>query len=99
MLSTILAALTTPQGIGAGIVIVVLGYVLKHIDNKWVYKPIYGVCYAACTAVTLGLSKWKWTKGAWNKTIEPYIVDLLDNVLSAIKNGCFDGLHSDNPPT
>jgi len=103
MLSTIIGALSatgafliTPQGIGAGIAVLVLGYVLKKIDNKWVYKPVYGMCYAMGAACTLGLSKWKWTKGIWNKTIEPFVIDLLDNVLSAIKNGLFDGLHSDN---
>ncbi len=103
MLATIIGALKaggalliTPQGIGAGLAVLVLAYVLKKIDNKWVYKPIYGVFYGLGTACTLGCSKWKWTSRLWNKTIEPFIVDLLDNVLSAIKNGLFDGLHSDN---
>lgn len=90
------AFLITPQGAGIGLGVLVLGYVLKRIDNKWVYKPIYGVCYGAGVACTLGLSKWKWTKGAWNKTIEPFVIDLLDNILSAIRNGVTDGLHSDN---
>ena len=86
----------TPAGIGAGVIAVVVAYVLKKVDNNWVYKPIYGLCYAGGVAATLGMSKWKWTKGLWNKTIEPFIIDLLDNVLSAIKDGLFDGLHSDN---
>lgn len=96
MLNSIMAFFTTPTGIGTGLVVLIVGYILKRIDNKWVYKPIYGVCYTAGTVVTLGLSKWKWTKSIWNKTIEPYIIDLLDNIISAVKNGLFDGLHSDN---
>ncbi len=101
MLSTILGALgavgtflISPQGIGVGIGVIILSYVLKKIDNKWVYKPIYGVFYGAGVACTLGASKW--APKIWNKTLEPFIVDLLDNVFSAIKNGLFDGLHSDN---
>ncbi len=90
------AFLITPQGIGAGIAVLILGYVLKRIDNDWVYKPLYGIFYTAGAALTLGCSKWKWTKGIWNKTIEPFVIDLLDNVFSAIKNGLFDGLYSDN---
>ncbi len=103
MLATILgiaktagAFLITPAGIGAGLGVLILGYVLKKIDNAWVYKPIYGVCYAVSVACTVGLSKWKWTKGVWNKTIEPFVIDLVDNILSAVKNGITDGLHSDN---
>ena len=88
------AFLITPQGIAAGLGVLALGYILKKIDNKWVYKPIYGVFFGLGTACTLGASKW--TPKLWNKTIEPFIVDLLDNVFSAIKNGLFDGLHSDN---
>jgi len=103
MLTTIIGALKaagaliiTPQGIGAGIGLILLGYILKRIDNKWVYKPIYGICYTAGVACTVGLSKWRWTRSAWNKTIEPFVVDLLDNIFSAIKDGLFNGLHSDN---
>ena len=90
------AFLITPQGIGAGVGVLVLGYILKKIDNKWVYKPIYGVCYAACVAITLGASKWPYIGAVWNKTVEPFIIDLLDNILSAIKAGCLAGLHSYN---
>ena len=104
MLGTILGALSTagaflitPTGIGAGLATLVLAYILKRIDNEWVYRPIYGACYAAGVICTGGMSKWKWTSSTWNKTVEPFIVDLLDNVFSAVKNGLFDGLHSDNP--
>ena len=90
------AFLVTPQGIGAGIAVLVLGYVLKKIDNKWVYGLLYGTFYGLGVACTLGLSKWKWTKGIWNKTIEPFVIDLLDNALSAVRDGIVNGLHSDN---
>lgn len=90
------AFLITPPGAAVGLAALISGYALKRIDNKWVYKPIYGVCYGVCVAVTLGASKWPYIGKAWNKTIEPFVIDLLDNILSAVKDGCFDGLHSDN---
>ncbi len=96
VLQTVGTFLITPQGAGIGLGILVLGYILKKIDNAWVYKPIYGACYSLGVICTVGLSKWKWTKGYWNKTIEPFVVDLLDNILSAIKDGLLNGLHSDN---
>jgi len=97
MLSSIAAFFTSQTGIITGLGALIIAYILKRIDNKWVYKPLYGVCYAAGVVCTAGLSKFRWTKPFWNKTIEPFVVDLLDNVFSAIKNGLFDGLHSDNP--
>ncbi len=88
------ALLTTPQGIGVGLIALISGYVLKRADNKWVYAPIYYICRKIGVACTLGASRW--APKLWNRTIEPFIVDLLDNIFSAIKNGLFDGLHSDN---
>ncbi len=103
MLATILGALKvggafliTPTGIGAGLGVLILGYILKKIDNEWVRAPLYGFFFGLCVLVTAGMSKWKWTKGIWNKTIEPFVVDLLDNIISAIRDGIVDGLHSDN---
>ena len=102
MIATILGGLKaagafmlTPQGVGVGLGALVVGYILKKIDNKWVYNPIYGIFFGLGVACTAGLSKWPWTKPYWNKTLEPFVVDLLDNVLSAVRNGLFDGLHSD----
>ena len=45
--------------------------------------------------MTLGLSKWKFTKGIWNKTIEPWFVDLLDNFVGSAVRGFIKGLRVD----
>ena len=45
---------------------------------------------------TLGMGKWKWTKKVWNKTIEPYFVDAIDNILVTGISKFVDGLRSDN---
>ena len=46
--------------------------------------------------MTAGLSKWVWTKKLWNKTIEPYFIDLIDNVVGGALRGFVKGLRSDN---
>ena len=40
--------------------------------------------------------KWKYTKKFWNKTVEPYFVDLLDNVIAHGLAEFIRGLRSDN---
>ena len=46
--------------------------------------------------MTLGLSKWSMTKGMWNNTIEPWFVDLVDNVIGGALRGFIQGLRVDD---
>ena len=62
-------------GTGGGIVL----YVLKKIPNKEICAWVEGICFAAGRFMTLGLSQWKFTKNIWNKTVEPFFIDLIDN--------------------
>ena len=71
-------------------------WALKKIPNEELYAWVKTCSYATGVALTLGLSKWKWTKSIWNKTIEPYFVDLIDNTIGAAVKGFVDGLRSDN---
>ena len=70
-------------------------FLLKKIPNRDLYAWVETTAYWAGTALTLGLSKWKWNKKIWNKTIEPYFVDLLNNTIKAGVDGFIDGLKSD----
>ena len=45
---------------------------------------------------TLGLGKWKWTKKVWNKTLEPYCIDAIDNIVVTGIAKFVEGLRSDN---
>ena len=45
--------------------------------------------------MTLGLGKWKLTKGVWNSTIEPWFIDLVDNFMGGAVRGLIKGLRSD----
>ena len=71
-------------------------WVLKKIPNK-------DLCFFVETAfeklgvlMTAGLTKWSFTKKIWNKTIEPYFIDLVDNVVGGALRGLIKGLRSDN---
>lgn len=68
---------------------------LKKIPNDAIYSKVESVGYVAGSALTLGLSKWKLTKELWNKTIEPYFIDLVDNTVGAALQGFIRGLKSD----
>ena len=45
--------------------------------------------------MTLGLSQWKFTKGFWNNTIEPWFIDLFDNFIGGAVRGFIRGLRYD----
>ena len=45
--------------------------------------------------MTLGLSKFRFTKDLWNKTIEPYFIDLVDNTVGTAVKSFIKGLRSD----
>jgi len=78
-------------GTGGGIVL----YVLKKIPNKENCAWVEGLCFTAGRIMTLGLSQWKITKGMWNKTVEPFFIDLVDNFIGGALRGFIRGLRSD----
>ena len=71
-------------------------WALKRIPNSKIKAKTGLLGYSAGVAMTLGLTKWKWSKGLWNKAIEPWFVDLLDNVVSHTLQEFLRGLRSDN---
>ena len=81
--------------VGGGSTAVAL-WVLKRIPNKKLYAYVERIAYCGGVAITLGLSKWKWTKKTWNKTIEPYLIDLIENTAGAFVKGMLKGLRKDN---
>jgi len=81
---------------GMGIAGVVTAFVLKKIPNKTIKAKFGSWMYSLGVVCTLGMGKWKWTKKVWNKTIEPYFVDAIDNILVTGISKFVDGLRSDN---
>ena len=97
MLENILGAVTGNSGIlvGGGASAVVL-WVLKKIPNESICSVVETTFESLGKVMTLGLGKWSVTKGVWNKTIEPYFIDLVDNVFGSLVRGLIKGLRSDN---
>ena len=84
------------QYAAGGAVAVVVAFALKKIPNATIKAKLGVVMYSAGVACTLGLAKFKWTKKIWNKTIEPYVVDAIDNIVSHGIQEFVRGLRSDN---
>ena len=80
-------------GLGSGGAVL---FVLKKIPNEKICSVVEGLFCKMGTVMTAGLTKWKPTRKIWNKTIEPYFVDLIDNIFGSAVKGLIKGLRSDN---
>jgi len=74
----------------------VVAYILKKIPNETIKAKFGLFMYGLGVTCSLGLSKFKWTKGIWNATIEPYIIDAIDNIAVTGIAKFVEGLRSDN---
>ena len=79
-------------GIGA----VAVAWILKKIPNKRIKAQFGMIMYGMGVTCTLGMAKFKWTRRFWNKTIEPWIVDAIDNIAGHGIKEFIRGLRSDN---
>ena len=77
---------------GGGIVL----WALKKIPNEKICLAVEGSFEKLGILITAGLNKFWATKKIWNKTIEPYFIDLIDNVVGGALRGLIKGLRSDN---
>ena len=87
---------STIQYAAGGVGAAVLAWILKKVPNKAIKAQIGMMMYGMGVTCTLGMGKWKYTKKFWNKTVEPYFVDLLDNVIAHGLAEFIRGLRSDN---
>ena len=97
MLDTLLGAVSGNSGmIVGGWASAVVLWVLKKVPNEHICGVIETAFESLGKVMTLGLGKWKLTKGVWNSTIEPWFVDLIDNIFGSMVRGFIKGLRSDN---
>ena len=80
--------------VGGGVSTMIL-WVLKKVPNEEIASKVESVFYGLGKALTLGLSSWSATKGIWNKIIEPWFIDLIDNTIGSCVKGFIKGLRSD----
>ena len=97
MLDSLLGAVTSNSGLlmGGGTAAVVL-WVLKKVPNESICSVVETTFESLGKVMTLGLAKWKMTKSVWNKTIEPWFIDLVDNIFGSMIRGFIKGLRSDD---
>ena len=97
MFDTLLGAVAGNSAliVGGGASAVVL-WVLKKVPNESICSVIETTFESLGKVMTLGLGKWNVTKKVWNSTIEPWFVDLVDNVFGSMVRGFIKGLRSDN---
>ena len=98
MLASLTALVTTKVAAyaGMGVAGAVAAFALKKIPNKTIKAKFGSWMYSLGVVCTLGLGKWKWTKKVWNKTIEPYCIDAIDNIVVTGISKFVEGLRSDN---
>jgi len=70
-------------------------FILKKVPNDKIAEKVEGLFYGIGVTMTLGLAKWSLTKKLWNSTIEPWLVDLIDNIIGSGVRGLIKGLRSD----
>jgi len=80
----------------AGVGGIGVAWALKKIPNATIKAKFGMMMYGLGVASTLGLSKWSWTKNLWNKTIEPWIIDAIDNIIGHGIAEFIRGLRSDD---
>ena len=98
MLTSLTALATKKVAVyaGMGVAGAATAFVLKKIPNATIKAKFGSWMYNLGVLCTLGMGKWKWTKNIWNKTIEPYFVDAIDNILVTGISKFVEGLRSDN---
>ena len=96
MFDSVLGFVSNNTGLiaGGGTAGVIL-WVLKKVPNDTVCQVVETFFYGCGKAITLGLSKWSITRKFWNKTIEPWFIDLVDNVIGGALRGFIKGLRAD----
>ena len=88
--------MSTLQYAAGGIGAVAVAWTLKKIPNKQIKAQVGMMMYGLGVTCTLGMAKFKWTKRFWGKTIEPFIIDAIDNIAGHGIKEFIRGLRSDN---
>ena len=95
MIETITAMITTKVlGYAAGTIgAVILAWILKRIPNEKISNFVENVFHELGKWITLTASK---RSKLWNKIVEPWVIDLIDNTINAALRGLIKGLRSDD---
>jgi|TARA_Y100000310_G_C20656094_1_gene802036 hypothetical protein len=90
------AGVETAQWAAGSVAAIGVAWILRKIPNNVIKAKFGRFMYGLGVTATLGLSKWKLTKSLWNKTLEPYIIDAIDNIIVTGVARFIEGMRSDN---
>ena len=71
-------------------------WILKKIPNEKICSVVEGCFEKLGVLMTAGLTKFWATKKIWNSTIEPWFIDIIDNIFGSMVRGLIKGLRSDD---
>ena len=92
MLDFIVNNATTIGSVGGGGIVL---YILKKIPNEHICSVVETTFSSIGKVMTLGLGKWSFSKKIWNSQIEPWFIDIIDNIFGSMIKGFIAGLRSD----
>ncbi|KKN08353.1 hypothetical protein LCGC14_1057590 [marine sediment metagenome] len=68
----------------------------KIVPNNKIQAAVGKFARFIARSITLNASKWKYTKHFWNRVIEPWFIDLIENTFATFVREFVVGLRSDN---
>ncbi len=92
-------AIADEQGIVIALVTAALLAIFRWIPNESIQLVVGKTARGLGVACTLFLSRAKITLGLWNKVIEPFFIDLLENTVETFIREFIAGLRHDNVDT
>ena len=92
MLEFITSNVALIGGLGSGGIVL---FILKKIPNEQICGVVESTFESIGKCMTLGLGKWKFSKKIWNSQIEPWFIDIIDNIFGSMVRGFIKGLRSD----
>ena len=96
MFDSVLGLVSNNTGlIASGGTAAIVLWVLKKVPNETICEMVETMFYGLGKTMTLGLSKWSITRDFWNNTIEPWFIDLVDNIIGGALRGFVKGLRVD----
>jgi len=84
------------QWTAGGIAVFIIGWIFKKIPNHKIKARWGSWMYSLGVKLTLKTSSIGWLKKAWEKVIEAWIIDFIDNVIVTGIQEFVRGLRSDN---
>ena len=93
---SVATGIVTNKFVFVPVISAILLAIFKNIPNEKIQSVIGGVFRKLGVAITLGLTKYKFTAPLWNSVIEPWFIDLVDNTVGTAVRSFIEGLRTDN---